>query len=132
MNKSISGGFEVLTTKGKVYFNKGFLDYDVVKLVDTQKQVRYVSSDVNYIKLFIDDLKNMVIRKLPCLNLVNIQLSVLDKNKILDRFIITVSNMLQDLLKCKQKIDFNKTIVVCVEYDNQIVFLGGLNFTGLN
>jgi len=132
MNKSISGGFEVLTTKGKVYFNKGFLDYDVVKLVDTQKQVRYVSSDVNYIKLFIDDLKNMVIRKLPCLNLVNIQLSVLDKNKILDRFIITVSNMLQDLLKCKKKIDFNKTIVVCVEYDNQIVFLGGLNFTGLN
>lgn len=132
MNKSISGGFEVLTTKCKVYFNKGFLDYDVVKLVDVRKEVRYVSSDDNYIKLFIDDLKNMVIRKLPCLNLVSIQLSVLDNNKILHRFIITISNMVNDLLKLKQKIDLNKTIIVCVEYDNQIVFLGGLNFTGLN
>ena len=35
-------------------------------------------------------------------------------------------------VKCKEKIDFNKTIIVCILYDNEMVFIGGINFTGLD
>jgi hypothetical protein len=132
MNKSLLKGFDSTSMECTVYYNKNFMDYDVVKLVDVKKKVRHMNSVNSYIQNFIDKLKNNVIKKLPCLNLVTIQLSVLDNNNIIHRFVIKISNILQDLLKCKEKINFNKTIIVCILYDNKIVFVGGINFTGLD
>ena len=132
MNKSLLKGFYSTSMECNVYYKKNFMDYDVVKLVDVKKKVRHMNSVDSYIQNFIDKLKNNVIKKLPCLNLVTIQLSVLDNNNIIHRFVIKISNILQDLLKCKEKIDFNKTIIVCILYDNEMVFIGGINFTGLD
>ena len=132
MNKSLPQVFDAITIECVVYFNKGLIDHEVVKLVDIKKTVTRVNNVNSYIKIFIDKLKDTVIRKLPCLNLVKIELNVFDRNNILHRFIITISNMLQDLLKFKQKIDFNKTIIVCILYDNEMVFIGDINFTGLD
>jgi hypothetical protein len=61
-----------------------------------------------------------------------IQLNIFDKNNILHRFIISISNMIQDLLKLKNKISINKSVFISIEYQKQIIFIGHINFTGLN
>jgi hypothetical protein len=45
---------------------------------------------------------------------------------------VVVANMMWNLLKIKEKINLYKTIIVVIEYEGQIVFMGHLNFTGLD
>lgn len=59
-------------------------------------------------------------------------MGIFDKDNILHRLIIKVANMIKDILKYKEKIDFYKSVIVCVKYENEIVFMGNINFTGLN
>jgi hypothetical protein len=40
--------------------------------------------------------------------------------------------MMKNLLKIKEKVNIYKSIFVVIEYEGQTVFMGGLNFTGLD
>ena len=45
---------------------------------------------------------------------------------------VVLANMMYNFLKIKEKINFYKSIIVFIEYEGQTVFIGNLNFTGLN
>jgi hypothetical protein len=132
MNEYSSNGFYGRQVSCRVYYNIGFFDYEVSKLDDIKEELEYYKNTDAYIKGFIDYIKQNVIKKVKNLNSVKIELTIFDKDVILHRLIITVANMIKDILKCKEKIDFYKSVIVCVEYENVIVFMGNLNFTGLN
>jgi hypothetical protein len=77
-------------------------------------------------------MKEKVIKKCKNLSSVKIILSVFDKNNIIHKFMVVLANMMYNFLKIKEKINFYKSIIVFIEYEGQTVFIGNLNFTGLN
>ena len=54
------------------------------------------------------------------------------KNNLIHKIIIVLANMMKNLLKIKEKVNMYKSIVVVIEYEGQNVFMGNLNFTGLD
>jgi hypothetical protein len=132
MSDSLSNGFYAKLIDCNVYYDESYFDYEVSKLVDIKEELKYFTDVNNYIRCFIEHLKNNVIKKLPNLNSVKIELSIFDRDNILHRFVILISNMLHDLLKLKKKLNFYKSIIVSVEYENKLIFMGNLNFTGID
>ena len=70
-----------------VYYNKGFFNYEISKLTDIKKDLKYFKNTDNYIRSFINHIKKNIIRNLPNLNLVEIELKIFDENNILHRLI---------------------------------------------
>jgi hypothetical protein len=132
MSNNLSNGFYSKIVKCNVYYNEGYIDYEVSKLVNIIEELKYFTNTNNYIRSFIDHIKHNIIRKLPNLNSVQIQLNIFDKDNILHRFIIVISNIIQDLLKYKKKINFSKSIIVSIEYENKLIFIGNIDFTGID
>lgn len=116
----------------KVNYKKGIFDYEVSQLVDIKSEMVYYKNSTNYILGFIEHMKTNIIKKLPNLKAVQIYLATLDENSIVIRFIVTISNMLQDILRIKHKISFHKSVFVYITYENEMVFSGIIDFTGLD
>lgn len=116
----------------KVNYKKGIFDYEVSKLIDIKSEMVYYKNSDNYIRGFIEHMKTHIIKKLPNLKAVQIYLATLDENSIVIRFIVTISNMLQDILHIKHKISFRKSVFVYITYENEMVFSGIIDFTGLD
>ena len=131
MNEQYINGFYGKNVSCKVYYKQGFLDYEVSKLDNIKEQKLYFKNCDDYIRSFIEHIKDNVIKKLKNLNSLEINLAIFDENNILHRFIIKISNMIQDLLKYKEKICFKKSVFVIVTYENNIVFTGNISFKGL-
>uniref|UniRef100_A0A6C0BEB8 Uncharacterized protein n=1 Tax=viral metagenome TaxID=1070528 RepID=A0A6C0BEB8_9ZZZZ len=128
-------GFKIQTTSCNFNYNKSFFKNDIdksdIRLNNIQKEILYCKSDVDYIRAFIDYIKETVIKKCQKLKSVKIILSTFDKNNLIHKIIIVVTNMVKDLLKIKEKINHYKSIFVVVEYEDKAIFVGDLNFTGL-
>jgi len=107
-------------------------DYEIVKLDDVWRE-EYVCYGVDqYIKGFIEVMKERVIRYLPEIKKVNVMLGILDKNNLFHQLIISVTKMMKKILNLKaRKIDYYKLIFVIIKYDGKIVFMGNLSFEGL-
>jgi hypothetical protein len=110
----------------QVYYKPGLFDHDVERLEDIHHNIQPYKDSDHYIKGFIDYIKHNVIKKFPNLSLIEIAISVFDNNNILHRLMVTVANMLQDILKIKGKFDTKNTVFVVVTYENKIVFTGTL------
>jgi len=115
----------------QVYYKPGFFDHDVERLENIHHKIRYFRDSDHYIKGFIDHIKHNVIKKFPNLSSIQIELFVFDKNNIFHRLMVTVGNMLREILKIKGKFDIKKTVFVMVAYENQIVFTGTIGFKGI-
>ena len=136
MNNYLQKGFYAETANCNVRYNQDFFkneinEYDI-KLDNLEKEIIYCKNDVDYIKCFIDHIKEKVIKKCKNLSSVKIMLATFDKNNIIHKIIIVVGNMMKNLLKIKEKLNIYKSIFVTIEYEDQTVFTGCLNFTGLN
>jgi hypothetical protein len=59
-------------------------------------------------------------------------LATFDKNNLIHKLMVVITNMVWNLLKIKEKINLYKSIIVIIEYEGQYVFMGNLNFTGLD
>ena len=116
----------------KVHYNKGIFNYAVSDLIDIKSEMVYYKNCDTYIMGFIEHMKTHIIKKLPNLKAVQIYLATLDENSIVIRFMITISNMLQDILRIKHKMSFRKCIFVYITYENEMVFSGIIDFTGLD
>ena len=114
-----------------VNYKVGLFDYEVEKLVDIKSELYYYKNSDNYIRGFIEYMKTHIIKKLPNLNAVKIYLAIIDESNILIRFMITISNMLQDILKVNQKLTFKQSVFVYITYENKLVFNGIIDFTGI-
>jgi predicted transcriptional regulator len=106
-------------------------DFEVTDLKDIEREYNYCIGSDQYIKNFIEVMKERVIKKLPKLNKVKIILGIIDNNNIWHRLIITTVQMLHKILKIERKIDFYKSVFVIIKYENDIVFMGDLNFEGI-
>ena len=107
-------------------------DFEIIKSEDIWREENYCYGVDQYIKQFIEVIKERVIRYLPELEKVNIILGTLDKNNLLHRLIISVTEMINQMLKLKsRKIDYYKSVFVIIKYDGKNMFMGNLSFDGL-
>jgi hypothetical protein len=106
-------------------------DFEIIDLKDIERERRFCYGEEQYIKGFIEVMKERVIKKLPELNKVKIILGIFDKNNMWHRFMITTAQMLFKILKIERKINYFKSIIVLIKYENEVVFTGDLNFEGI-
>jgi aspartate carbamoyltransferase regulatory subunit len=120
--------FSAKITNCRYYCKPGLVDYEVENLEIIQHKNQHFKSVNDYIKHFIDNIKDNVIKHLPNLSLLQINLGIFDNYNILHRLIVTIKNMIQEILKCKERICIKKTIFVTITYENKLVFTGSINF----
>jgi hypothetical protein len=113
-------------------FFKNEIYEDDITLENLEKEIIYCKNDVDYIKRFIEHIKERVIKKCKILSSVKITLATFDKNNLIHKIIIVIANMMKNLLKIKENVNIYKSIFVVIEYEGQTVFMGDLNFTGLD
>ena len=73
-------------------------DFEIIDLKDIKRERSHCYGEQQYIKNFIEVMKERVIRKLPELNKVKIMLGVFDKNKVMHRFMIATFQILCKIL----------------------------------
>lgn len=107
-------------------------DFEIIKLEDVWREESYCYSVEQYIKNFIEVMKERVIRYLPELEKVDVILATLDRNNLLHRLVISVSDMMVKMLNLKErKVDYYKSVFVIIKYNGKNVFMGCLNFEEL-
>ncbi len=107
-------------------------DFEIIDLKDIKRERRQCYGELQYIKNFIEVMKERVIRKLPQLNKVKITLGIFDKNNVIHRLMVSTFQMLFKILKIKKKINLYKSIIVIIEYEGNVVFSANLNFDGFD
>ena len=136
MVKYISNGFYARRASCHFQYNPSFFQTEVnennVKVDNLERDTIYCKNDVDYINKFIEYIKDKVIKNCKNLGSVNIILATFDRNNIFHKIIVVVANTVRSLLKIKEKINIYKSIFVLIEYENQPVFMGNLNFNGLD
>jgi hypothetical protein len=123
-------GFYAQHNSCKVWYSKT-VDYKIYKLTDLKSELIYCKNTHDYIRTFIEHLKDNVIRNFKNLGLVSIQLCIFDKDNILHKFIIKITTMLRNILIGKKMPSVYTSIFVVVKYENNIVFMGLVDFAGL-
>jgi len=121
-------GFHGDCVSCKVKYKVGWLDYDIEKIDDIIAEKRYFKHSNDYIRSFIEHIKDNVIKKCKNLNQVRIELLVYDKDNILHRMIVSVAKFISDFLKQKHNGSFKKSVFVCVTYESKLVFTGVIDF----
>ena len=107
-------------------------DFEIIKLEDVWREECLCYGVDQYINSFIEVMKERVIRYLPELEKVHVILATLDRNNLLHRLIISVSEMMIKILNLKpRKIDYYKSVFVIIKYDGKNMFMGDLSFDGL-
>jgi arginine deiminase len=136
MDNYLQKGFYAKRISCNIQYNKSFFRNEInennIKIYDLEKEILYCKNDVDYIRCFIENIKEKVIKKCKNLNSVKIMLATFDKNNIIHKLMIVIRNMMLNLLKIKENINLYKSIIVFIEYESKIVFIGELNFTGLD
>ena len=107
-------------------------DFEINGIEDIERKLSFCYGEEQYIRGFIEILKDNVIKHLPQLNKVKIILGIFDKNNVMHRFIIATVKTLRKMIGIEKKINYYKSIFVIIEYENKIVFMGDLNFEGIN
>jgi len=136
MNNYLQKGFYAKRASCDFRYNMSFfkneINEDDIKIYNLEKEIIYCKNDVDYINGFIEHIKERVIKKCKNLRSVKIMLATFDKNNIIHKIIIVIANMMTNLLKIKENLNIYKSIFVVIEYEGQTVFMGSLNFTGLD
>jgi hypothetical protein len=135
MDNYLQKGFYAKRASCNVRYNKGFfrfgIDENDIHLEDLKKEIVYCKNDVDYIKSFIEHIKETVIKKCKNLSSVKVTLATFDKNNFLHKMIIVVSDLMRKLLQIKERANMYESIFVVITYEGTTIFMGGLNFTGL-
>jgi hypothetical protein len=136
MNNYLQKGFYAKRVSCNFRYNRSFFKYEIdqgdITISNLEKEIIYCKNDVDYINSFIEHIKEKVIKKCKNLSSVKIMLATFDKNNIIHKLMVVITNMMWNLLKIKDKVNLYKSIIVFIEYEDQPVFIGDLNFTGLD
>ena len=132
INNNMKVGIIIERIKCKFNYYKSLSEYHILGLSDIKKEIMYFKNTDTYIKSIIDYIKHDVIKHFKNLNSIQVSLHIFDKNNIIHTMMIKIANMLKKLSKYDGYKSFYKTVIVCVEYEDNIVFLGGVDFTGLD
>ena len=136
MNNYLQKGFYARRASCNFKYNSIFFKNEIteddIKLYNLEKEIFYCKNDVDYMRSFIEHIKERVIKKCKNLSSVKIMLATFDKNNLIHKIMIVITTMMKNLLKIKEKINYYKSIIVLIEYEGELVFMGNLNFTGLD
>lgn len=111
------------------FLNDSSLDVSNVKIVE-HKVVKFKTTEL-YINSIINYIKDNIIKYCNNLKSVTILINAFDQNNIFHKFIMTVSNIINDLLQIKEKINFKKNIFIIIIHENKLIFCGNLDFSYL-
>lgn len=119
--------------KYKINYHKNVYDnlYSIDDISSIEHFYDYCYGSEQYIKKYIEFLKENIIRGLPKLDKMKMYLSVLDKDNILHRLLVDSFTMVCKILKMNCNNNLYKTIVVAIFYENKNIFMGGINFDGI-
>lgn len=117
--------FDVNMTSGIAFCNP---DKTINKLEKIKHKHRKFSNVKDYVNHLVRHIKDKVIRKFPNLQLVEIYIKLFDGDNIIDKIIISISQIISKLLELG-KIPLEKSISICVSYDGKIQFIGLIDFT---
>jgi len=136
MSNYLKKGFYAKRASCNIRYNQSFfeneMNEDDIEINNLEKEIFYCKNDVDYIRCFIENIKDKVIKKCKNLGAVKIILATFDKDNIMHKMMVVIANMVWSLLKIKEKVNLYKSIIVFVEYEGVTVFIGDLNFTGLD
>lgn len=124
-------GFYIIELGCNVHATPGSYDYYVNKIKNPIMKQYYFKTSDEYFKYIIDKLKDGILRTIPDLQFVNIQIHAFDKNNMLHRLIITVKNILHGLFTLREQIHLRKMAYIVIKYKNIPIFLGGTCFDGI-
>lgn len=106
--------------------------FKISSIEDVKRELIYCKNEEQYIKSFIDFIKENIIRQFSDLNKIQIKLSILDDNNIIHNIIIKVYHTMTKLLNLKiTNINFYKSIFVIIYYEGKNVFMGSISFEGI-
>ena len=123
--------FQANKIECKVHYTEGFLDHEIHKLDEVKHEICKFKNTDDYIRHFIECIKERVIKTLPNLQLVDIHLHIFDDTNIMHRLFKTAITMLFYLLKIKGRINMTKAIIATVTYEGKFIWQGGIDFTGM-
>jgi hypothetical protein len=127
MSTYSSGGLSVKEIECKVYYSRGIWEHSVAKIESPIQQQYYFKTHDEYFKHIIAKLKEEVLRKVPDLGLVSIQLLAFDSSNIMHKLILTVANMLKNIMRIREHIRLSKTACIVVTYEHIPIFIGGVS-----
>jgi len=136
MKNYLKTGFYAKRASCNFRYNQSFfkneMNEDAIEIYNLEKEIIYCKNDIDFIRSFIENIKEKVIKKCKNLSSVKIMLATFDKNNIIHKLMVVITNMMRNLLKIKEKLNLYKSIIVIIEYEGELVFTGDLNFTGLD
>jgi hypothetical protein len=120
---------EHLSSKVRWEYNYSVKEgFKISSIEDVKRELIYCKNEEQYIKSFIEFIKENIIRQFNDLNKIQIKLSILDDNNIIHNIIIKVYHMMTKILNLKiTNINFYKSIFVIIYYEGKQIFLGSIN-----
>lgn len=106
-------------------------DYNISDVkITNNKVIKFKSTEI-YINYMINFIKDKIIKYCKDLRYVKIYINVFNKDNIIHRFFLTVYNIINDLQKKKQIINFKKNIIIVVIENKKLKFFGNIDFNYL-
>jgi hypothetical protein len=124
---------EHLSSKIIYEYNPSFIEgFEIKSIEEVKRELIYCKNEEEYIRSFIEFIKENIIRQFNNLNKIRINISIIDIDNIIHNIIIKVYHMITKILNLKIKnINFYKSIFVIIYYEEKQIFLGGINFDGI-
>lgn len=124
--------YETFDCKVNLRYTNFLQSPEVIKLEDVICENDFCYGSDEYIKRFIESIKDKVIKYLPNLNNVQIILGIFDKDNLIHQIMVTIITMMSKILKKEiSKINHYKSIIVVIKYEGKDVFIGSINFDGI-
>lgn len=106
--------------------------FEINYMEDVEREIIYCKNEEDYIRCFVEGIKENIIRKFNNLNKVKIIISIIDDNNIYHKIISTVRCMMSEFLKLKIiNNNIQKSIFIIIYYEEKKVFLGSISFEGI-
>ena len=116
----------------KVFYEKDFFNnYNLKKITDLHHNINKCNNIKQYLNVFLDNIKDNIMRRFFNLNEVTINYCILDNQNIRHIFLITVFDIIKKNINDKTYIDITKSIIIEIKYQDKIYFEGCINFTYL-
>jgi len=126
-----SEGFTIRELGCKVYATPGFWDYSVAKIENPIQKRHYFRTADEYFKHIIAKIKEDILRNVPDLRYVNIQLHAFDSSNTMHRLILTVAQMLQYMMRIREHINLSRLACIIITYNDIPIFIEGASLQGI-
>lgn len=124
-------GFYIREINCKVYASPGFWDYSVAKIENPIQKRHYFRTADEYFKHIIAKIKEDILRNVPDLRYVNIQLHAFNSNNIMHKVILTVADIVHNLLHIREHINLSRLACIIITYNDIPIFIEGASLQGL-